>query len=68
MVTKLGKMVTCQEGFLLIKLQDLAITWFYISTCTTPIAAKHDKIVTQSGGLLPIKSHETLNMCSREVT
>ena len=40
---------------------------YYISTSTRPITTKHYKVATYLKGLLPINSHNPLNIWSRDV-
>ena len=57
MATKLRRVVTYQEGFSLIKLNNPLITWSLISP-QPPMVTALGRMVTYLEGLLPTKSHE----------
>ena len=67
MATKLRRVVTYQEGFSLIKLNNPLITWSLISP-QPPMVTALGRMVTYVEGLLPTKSHEPLITCSYKFT
>ena len=76
MGTKLDQVMTDNDELPLVKPHDLLITRShevtrqikcYISTCNGSLTTKHDK-VTYHEGLVIIKLHNPLSICSCKVT
>ena len=73
MAGKLGMVLTYHEELPHLKLHDPSISGFCVVTLhfeysISPLATKHGKVVAHFMVLPPEKSHNPLNLCSREVT
>ena len=71
MVTKLGRLMTCNRELPFIKLNDPSTRWLsevIKLLYTRPMATKHGKVDTYCDGHPPIKSQNLLNICSHDNT